>query len=180
MAAIPVAGWLVSSRLAIGLALLCVLGSVFIEVARRSWPWFNRLLRRFLPTVFRPGEEHDVLGSTWFALGALAALLLLGRDAGGMGILFLALGDPAAEIAGRRWGRHGQRKTLAGSLGCLAACLLALALGWLVGDVALWSSLAGAMAATLVERWSPPPDDNVWIPVISGGAFWLVRLFVGS
>jgi dolichol kinase len=28
--------------------------------------------------------------------------------------------------------------------------------------------VAGAVVATLVERRSPPPDDNVWMPLFGG------------
>jgi dolichol kinase len=37
-----------------------------------------------------------------------------------------------------------------------------------LGGLEPWTVLAGAVTATLVERWSPPPDDNVWMPVLGG------------
>jgi dolichol kinase len=110
----------------------------------------------------------------------VAALLLYGLDAGGTAILYLAWGDPAAEVSGRRWGRPGQRKTLAGSLACLGACLAAGAVGIFAGGLSPWAALAGAVVATLVERWSPPPDDNLWIPIASGLAILLARAAAGG
>lgn len=173
-AVVPAAGWLVSFQLALVLAGAMVLASLVLEVARRWWPWFNRLLWRLLPSVFRSWEHGKVLGSTWLAVGLLLTLVLCGRDAGGTAVLFLAWGDPAAEVTGRTWGRPGQRKSLAGSLGCLGACLLAAGVGMWLGELSPTAAVAGAAAATLVERWSPPPDDNVWMPLLSG----LVILFM--
>lgn len=168
MAIVPAIGWWVSYPLSLALAGLFLLASLVVEAARRWWPQINRLLWWLLPTTFRQWEDRRVLGSTWFALGMLATLGLFGRDLGGTAVLFLAWGDPAAEIVGRRWGRPGEGKTLVGSLGCLVACLVAAGVGVGLGGLSPWAALAGALVATLVERWSPPPDDNLWMPLLSG------------
>jgi dolichol kinase len=177
MAVVPAAGWWLGDWVALVLAATFLAASLAVEAARRWWSWVNRLLWRLLPTVFRAWEGRRVLGSTWFGVGTLATLLLCGQNAGGTAVLFLAWGDPAAEIVGRRWGRPGTRKTLAGSLGCLAACLVAGIVGVGLGGLSAWTVLAGAVAATLTERGSPPPDDNLWMPVFSGlvmvGVEWL-------
>ena len=180
MTIIPALGWRVSLWLALALAGAMLAGSLLAEAARRWWPWLNRLLWRLLPTVFRDSENRRALGSTWFAVGALLSFLLFGRDVGGTAVLFLCWGDPAAEIVGRRLGRRGQGKTLAGSLGCLLACLLAGAVGVGLGGLSLWAVLVGAGVATAVERWSPPPDDNVWMPVLSGLATAVTEGLIGG
>jgi dolichol kinase len=166
VAVVPAAGWWLSHEIALALAAALLVGSGVIDLARHCWPALNRLLWRLLPTTFRPWEGRRVLGSTWLGLGVLATLLLFGRDAGGTGVLFLVWGDPAAELVGRRFGQPGQRKTWAGSLGCFVACLLAAWVGVGLGGLGPGTALAGALVATLVERWSPPPDDNVWMPLL--------------
>ena len=180
MALVPAAGWWFGDWLALVLAVAMLAASLAVEAARRWWPWVNRLLWRLLPTVFRAWEGRRVLGSTWFATGTLATLLLCGQDAGGTAVLFLAWGDPVAEIVGRRWGRAGARKTLVGSLGSLAACLLAGIVGIGLGGLSPWTVLAGAVAATLAERRSPPPDDNLWMPLFSGLAMVGVEWWLGG
>ena len=184
MAILPAAGWWLSHSLALMLTAAMLGASVVIEVARRWWPWCNRLLWRLLPTVFRKAEAHRVLGSTWFAVGALLSLLAFGRNIGGTAVLFLAWGDPVAEIVGGRWGPVGQGKTVVGSLGCLVACVVAGFVGVGLGGLSPWAALLGAVVATMVERWSPPPNDNQWIPVTSGLAVavaqWLIAGATGS
>jgi dolichol kinase len=180
MVVVPLAGWLVVPWAALALAAAAALASLVVEVSRRWFPWINRLLWRLLPSVFRPGEEFRVLGSSWFALGAVVAFLLYDYNIGGVAVLYLTLGDPAAELVGRRWGQPGRRKTWAGTLGCLAACLAAAALGVVLGGLNHWAVLTGALVATLVERWSPPPDDNVWIPILSGAAVLAVQYMIGG
>jgi dolichol kinase len=180
MAVVPVAGWLVSYWLALALAGALLVASLAVEAVRRWWPWVNRLLWRLLPTTFRSWEGKRVLGSTWFAVGATATLLLFGRDVGGTAVLFLAWGDPIAELVGRRWGGAGGGKTLAGSIGCLLACLAAGTVGIGLGGLSPWAALTGAVVATMVERWSPPPDDNVWIAMLSGLAMGVVQWLGGG
>lgn len=180
VAIVPAAGWWISYGVELALAAALLVGALAIEAAWRWWPWVNRLLWRLLPTTFRSWESRRVLGSTWYGLGIMATLLLFGRDLGGTAVLFLVWGDPLAEIVGRRWGTPGQGKTVAGSLGCLGACLLAGLVGIGLGNLSLWTVLAGAIVATLVERWPPPPDDNVWMPVLSGLAMAAVQWFMGG
>jgi dolichol kinase len=180
MAVVPACGWLISYPLALSVSGALLLASLVVEAARRWWPWVNRLLWQLIPATFRRGEERRSLGSTWFALGMSAALLLFGRDAGGTAVLFLAWGDPVAEFVGRIWGTPEERKTVAGSLGCLAACLLAGLVGIGLGGLSPWAVLAGGIVATLVERWSPPPDDNLWMPILSGLAILAVQQLVDT
>lgn len=180
MAMLPAVGWWISYWLALALAAALVGVSLIVEVGRHWWPWLNGWLWRLLPRVFRASEGHRVLGSTWFAIGALASLLLFGQDVGGTAVLFLSWGDPAAEVVGRRWGRAGQGKTLVGSLGCLLACSVAgiVGVGW--GGLSPWAVLVGAVIATLVEHWSPPPDDNLWMPVLSGLGVAMAQWLIGG
>jgi dolichol kinase len=174
----PAIGWLIALWIEVALAGAFLTASLALEAARHWWPWVNRLLWQLVPSVFREWETRRILGSTWLAVGVLATLLLCGRDAGGTAVLFLAWGDPAAEVAGHTLGRGRRGKTVPGSLGCLLACLLAGVAGVYLGGLSAWAVLAGAVVATIVEFWSPPPDDNVWMPISSGLAILLVQWLV--
>jgi dolichol kinase len=175
VAIVPAIGWLLSYPLALVLTGAFALASFGIEVLRRWVPQIKQWLWRLFPTTFRCWETQGGLGSTWFAVGMLGAYLLFGRDVGGTAVLFLAWGDPAAELVGRKWGGPGGGKTIAGSLGCLAACLLAGMAGIGLGGLDVWTVLAGAVVATLAERAPLPLDDNVWIPLLSGLAMLVVQ-----
>lgn len=179
MSLLPLSGWLIGLWFAQALAAALVIASLTLEALRWLVPQVNRLLWRFLPSVFKDGEEVRSLGSTWFALGVWLTLLLFREGAGGTAVLFLAWGDPAAEVAGRWRRRVGDRKTVSGSAACLAACLAAAGVSVLLGDMPLWPALAGAIVATIVERWSPPPDDNLWMPMVSGATMLALQWLLG-
>jgi dolichol kinase len=192
VALLPAVGWRVSYQLELALAGALLGASVVVEIGRYRWPRLNRLLWRLMPTTFRAWEDRQVLGSTWLAVGVLATLLLFGRHVGGTAVLFLVWGDPAAELVASQWRRvaggerrgpstqDGSGKTVVGSLGCLAACLVAGGVGVGLGGLELWAGIGGALVATLVERWSPPPDDNVWMPILSGLAVLAIQGLVGG
>lgn len=67
-------------------------------------------------------------------------------------------------------------KSLEGSAACLAACLVAGAILTAITHVALWVVVLGAICATLVELLSLPPNDNLAIPLVTGGIMSLVKL----
>jgi dolichol kinase len=175
---IPAIGWLWSYPLALALTIALALAAAGIEALRRWVPQVNVWLWRLFPTTFRSWETQGILGSTWLAVGMLAAFLFYGRDVGGTAVLFLIWGDPAAELVGRRWGRPGKGKTVVGSLGCLVTCLVAGIVGIGLGGLSPWTVLAGAVVATLAERAPLPLDDNVWIPLLSGLAMVVMEYLV--
>jgi dolichol kinase len=86
-------------------------------------------------------------------------------------------GDPVAEMIGVRWGRVPlMGKTLEGTLGGLAACLLASAplAATSLGPAPLVLA-AGAVAAALFELIPLPMDDNFTIPLGAGAVMTLVQ-----
>ena len=65
-----------------------------------------------------------------------------------------------------------------GSGACLAACLAAGAVLATITHVVLWLALIGAVCATLVEYLSLPPNDNLTIPLVTGGVMSLVKFAI--
>jgi phytol kinase len=95
-------------------------------------------------------------------------------------ILTLALGDAAAALVGRSFGRHPYavgraRKSLEGSCAFFAVAVLVAAL--LPGALTVAAVAAFALATTLAEALAGDGLDNVAIPV--AGLFAL-RLFTGG
>jgi phytol kinase len=126
------------------------------------------------------GGVHDVSRRTWgevaFPLGiALPAALGVARPAYVFGVLVLGLGDSAAGVVGRRWGRHqfhswGGNKSWEGSS---SMCAVAIALGLVAlrgSDVGL-GSVALAVATTAVVCTFAEAElgwglDNLVLPIL--------------
>lgn len=126
------------------------------------------------------GAIHDVrrptFGAPLYPIGIAAAYVLTDGQAPGyaIAVLSLALGDPAASYAGRRFGRRhvsiwGTRRSLAGSASAcfVSAAITAVALLASGAGVAplLSASIGVGLAVALAEAMSPHGLDNLAIPV---------------
>lgn len=159
---------------------LWALAVTALEFARLRVPAMNRLLLAPFAAArimrgYEAGRLSGIFHTSW---GCFLTAWLFGADrlVVTAAIWYLALGDAAAALAGRVFGRHtfsvrGKRKSLEGSAACLAVCLAvgaALGLPWP-------AAVAGAAACTLVEAIPLGFDDNALLPVASALALWLAR-----
>ena len=164
-------GALARETYAAGLALL-LLALLAVDLLRLRHPATNALFTRLLRDLLLPRDLTGLNGTTYFVAGILLAVLLLPREPAVVGALFLVLGDSAAGVVGRRWGRTRLRrggKSLEGSAACFVVCLLVAAplVGWL-------AAVGGAAAASLAEALELPLDDNLLIPPLAGAVvLWL-------
>ena len=157
----------------IGVAIFGAVWSWSMEIGRRVSPGVNRFLMRVFSKVAHPHEAHRVNSATWYATAFILLATLFPLHLGVSGLAVLGLGDPAAAIIGRRWGKHrfAHGRSVEGSLAFVAfgmsASVIALGLwyaelGWgAILAISLVVSLFGAMA----ELWTRRIDDNFASPV---------------
>lgn len=135
----------------------------------------NRLFFRLLRPFASPREARGVASSTWFILGAFLAVALFPLQVVVPALLVLALADPAASYAGRRWGRRSfGTGTFEGSLVFLAVAAVVLAP---FTGVAVAAGVAVAVTAAERIPWSL--DDNLVIPLLTGALLWSLLPFWG-
>ena len=130
---------------------------------RRVRYHFLRHTRRML----RPHERRGLAGATYMAVAYATALLLFPTPSAVAGMLYNALGDGAAALVGKRFGRH--RVSWGKSWeGFAAAVVVNLAVGLLLPGIPAGAALAGALGAATLEFLPLPLDDNLRVAV--GGA----------
>ncbi len=173
---LPIAGiFLPESAMVAGLAVLSAAG-LGMEMARFKVEWLNRWLVRWFAPLLKADEDRRITGATYMVIGGLIAFLLFDTVAAVSAMLFLALGDPAAALVGRRMpGPRLFGKSPVGTAAFLVVSLLVVAV--LVGSGRFpyhWALLVGAAVAALVELAPVPPDDNLTIPLAAGGAMHLL------
>jgi uncharacterized protein (TIGR00297 family) len=153
--------------------------------------------KRLLRAVEAPAEN---LGTVWFAL-SFSALVWFAWERPAVlagGVLAMAVGDALASLVGRRFGRHkyetrhGETKSLEGSLALCAGTFLAVlgALTWLPGLAPDMPRVPLALLATVVaacaEALGTRGRDNLWVPLATGAvlawtpAAWATGLGVGA
>jgi dolichol kinase len=175
-AVVPVGVWLAPRPLAVAALLGIAAVALLVEAARRySRPVRYAFLRR-TRTMLRSRERRGLSGATWMALAYAAAIVLFPTPIAVAAMLFAALGDGAAALAGRRWGRHRLRggKSWEGFAAGLAVnAAVAVSVASLAAGVPLPAALAGAAAAAVVELLPLPVDDNVLVTLAGGAAMLL-------
>ena len=174
--AIPMLAIFTTSEIMVALmATLCGL-AIVAEFGRRFSPTLNRLFLRWFSPLLKPTERVSVTGATYVSLAALAAFLLFDKSVAIAALFFLSIGDPVAALVGSRVG--GPRlfgKSPVGTLAFVLASLAIAALLMATDEVEHhWAIGVGAAIAALVELVPPRVDDNLAIPLISGGAMTLM------
>lgn len=137
----------------------------------------NEWAFRYLKTIIKEEERDRFSGNPYYILGAFLSVLLFERGIAMSCLCFVACGDPAASMVGKRWGRiRIRKKSLEGGLGFLLACLL-MGMVLLVLRLSLSFGILfiGALIASIVELFSPGKKDNLTVPLFSGLIMQIVR-----
>jgi dolichol kinase len=127
----------------------------------------NERFTRALRPLLKRKEARALTGASHLLGGASIAILLYPTAVMMTTLFFIALGDPAAAVVGKRFGRtrFSNGRSLEGSFAMFATCLFIAR--WLGGFT--WSvSTAGAMIAAVTELYSGKIDDNITVPLLSG------------
>jgi dolichol kinase len=150
-----------------------------------AWRHYTDTGRAFLLWVFgavaHPHERHQVNSSTWFGTALAILGVLFDPMLCAVALITLGVGDPAAGLVGRRFGRTklvGQR-SLEGSLAMLFVggfATFTVLMVWhasLPMGTMLAVSASTALFATVAELFSNSVDDNFSIPLAAAAGGWL-------
>lgn len=157
--------------------MLVVVGSITliaycVEFGKRYFPKFSKYFFQYLKPLLRSHElEGAVTGATYYITGLLLCIILFEKSIAIVCIFFIILGDTAAALVGKRWGRTKLigNKSLEGSAACFIVCLL-ITLFWINPIV----GITGAFFATVAELLPLRIDDNLTVPLISGAIMQLM------
>ena len=175
---LPIAGLLVPQQIFRPALCSVTIAFLIFEALRLKFPQVNRRFVTCFQALLRERETSTLTASAYLLIAASIVFVFCHKSIAAIALTFVAVGDPIAGMVGERWGKLRVRgKSLRGSGACLLACLMAGAILASITHVALWVVVVGAICATLVEFLSLPPNDNLTIPLITGGIMSLVTLF---
>lgn len=181
--AIPLLVWVVPRDLA-----LWTLGTAAVlwlaaDLARLGVRPFRYVFLRMTRTMLRHHERHGLTGGTYMIVSYAVALLLFPTGVAVAAMLFNGLGDAAAALVGKRWGRHRTSwgKSWEGFGAALAVCVMVgLAVARVDPALTAAGALLGALVAAAVEFAPLPLDDNVRVTLGGGAAAWLGTVLFAS
>lgn len=145
----------------------CFIGSLLLDLFRLADKRFNSQFMAQFAFLIRKSESNRLNGSTFLLLAFSIVIYFFSRPVAITAMLFLSLGDAAAELGGKNFGRLKIfERSLEGSLSFfLVAFTVAFAL---LSDLRV--AVLGALAGTLVELFSFELDDNLTVPIGSAVA----------
>lgn len=164
---IPIGYHFVPRLWAILIPLGCWAASVTVDVARiRGWE-IQRLWCRVTDPIVRPKERATFTGASHILASGWLCPLLYATPAAALGMTTIILGDIAAALIGRRWGKHRymNNRSFEGSAAFLVAAIIGSVL---IPGIPVGFALSGALIATIVEGLSQHIDDNLTVPLIVG------------
>ena len=176
---IPVGYWLVPFPVAlVGVAVPAVV-SILIDLSRfyhwRLWQWVAGILT---PIIRDHEKQGGFTGASYILTTATITIVLFPKAVAIAAITFIIIGDTAAALVGRTWGRHRLigRKSVEGSAACLVSLVL---VSFLIPGLPTAAAIPGAIAATLAEAFSGRLDDNFAVPIVSGLIMLLIMHLMG-
>ena len=153
-----------------------------VDITRLRVPVFNQFIQTRFSSFIRKNEANKLTGTAPYVLGIGLSLLLYRTDIATAAICFLAFGDVAATSVGERYGRTkiSGEKSLEGTLAFVAVAVTVGFLLPLTGIHLMYGIvLGGAIAAAGVELVPLPVNDNLVIPLVSGGVMELIARVTG-
>lgn len=169
---LPALAWVLPRRGGVGLLLTLAVVAIVVDVARLRFRAPRYYFLRYTRPMLRRHERRGLAGATWMAIAYAAALIVFPKPIAVAGMLYNALGDSAAALVGRRWGRH---RTAWGKSweGFAAALVVGLLIGFALPGISPAGAVLGALGAATLEFLPLPVDDNLRV-TLGGAAFaWL-------
>jgi len=142
--------------------------SIFIDLLRHKNTFLSKWINWVLGPILREHESWDFTGSSYILSAFVLSVLFFNKKIAVAVICFAILGDMAAALVGRIFGKVkivNSSKTLEGSLAFFTSCLLIVIV---IPSFPIWIGLVGALIATIVEALSIPVNDNFSVPLLSG------------
>ena len=165
--------------------------TVLVERWYARWPdaWISRIYGHFFGRMVRGGtpapNQWIVSGGPYVLAGAFLVLLCFPVALAACGMTVMLIGDTAAALIGRRFGRH---KTvngkslegvaafiLSGSLACVVCSwLLAMParIGWFIPVAVTFAAIAELFEKQLRI------DDNISIPLVTAGVLYTAEMLI--
>lgn len=161
-----------------GVLFLAVLS---IDLSRLLFPALNRFVFDRFGSFIRESEKNKLTGTPGYVLGIGLSLYLYPPEVATAAICFLAFGDVSATLIGEQYGRTKiGDKSLEGTVAFVAAAGLSGFLLSLLGvALAPWLLAIGVLTAAGVELLALPVNDNLLIPLVSGGVMTLAQRLAG-
>ena len=181
--AMPLGMVLVGKVWSVSVLVPLALVAVGADVLRARSEGFNQFIRRYFGFMMRMkemppvGEPVAINGASWVMVSAALLAVVFPISIAVPAFAMFMLGDAAAALIGRRFGRwHWGRspRTVEGSLAFLLTGLLFMAL---YPNLPFWIGTIGVVVATVFEALPGPFNDSVRVPFVTALVIFLIERY---
>lgn len=147
---------------------------VTVDYFRSRNTWIEKWFKYFFSPMLRKHElEGKMTGATWVLIGSTLSVFLFDKDIAVLVLLFMSVGDSVAALIGLQYGKIKiGAKSLEGFAGGFISCIF---VSIFFPSISWINRISGSLAASLIELSPIPVDDNLLIPIISGGVMTIIR-----
>jgi dolichol kinase len=165
------------------LALLAVL-AVLADIARVRSLSFSRFIQACFGGMMRPaewprpGDPFLLNGATWLLISACLLALIFPMYLAVRALAMGILGDAAAALVGRRFGRRRlgkSPKTIEGALAFFVAAALSLGV---MQSLAHYEIILAAVVGSMMEATPLPVNDNLRVPLFVAFTLFYTQRFL--
>ncbi|GJQ32330.1 MAG: membrane protein [Ignavibacteriaceae bacterium] len=182
---IPIIYYFIPKSTGLMILSLVFLASVIVDIGRFASPQFAKIIYTIFP-VFRKHEldhgKKQLSGATWLLAAAVLCIIVFPKVIAIISLAFLILGDTAAALIGRKWGKTPfLKKSLEGTMAFVVMTVIIAFITPRLTDSGLEIALiifSGIVSAIAENVASGILDDNVAIPLSSGIVLWLGYYFL--
>jgi dolichol kinase len=170
---IPIGFLIFNSRV----VLFCLILSFIISALFDLLRFFgNMTVKSFLGINFgfllRPREKKSFSGATTILLSGILVYLLFDVSVAAAAMVIIVVGDTFAALVGRYFGRY---KFFNKSLEGLVAFILGASIAvYFIPGLPSYAAFIGVIIGAFVEFLPLPIDDNIVVPIVSGGTIQLL------
>ncbi len=155
---------------------------IFLDFLRRMVPFLQKLAEVMFGKLIREEEKMQLSGASYALMGSFVSMCVFPKEVAVISILMLALGDPASNFVGLKYGKDKivGNKSLQGSISCFLVCALisCLCLSFLdkfsFERLIVMGLLAGLIGATAELVSIFKINDNFMMPTLSGCGIWIL------
>lgn len=162
-----------------GLAAFALTTEVSRAHATSVRTWIDRMLGWMMRADEKPpAGQVRLSGATWVLISALLLLVCFPAHLASLALTVFMVGDAAAALVGRRFGKHrwgSGPKTIEGTLGFVAVGSI---VGLFFPAPTLWFGPAAAVLAGVLELLPGPLNDNLQAPFLTALALALAESLV--
>ena len=163
--------------MAVLLSIVVVLSFILDHDYIQKINWIKNIFTKYLNPLMRKSEINGRLtGATWLFIASFITVLIFPMDIAVYALLIMTVSDAVAALVGSYFGKRKIfNKTFEGTL---AGIIVGISLCFLVPTIPFMIAVIGVITGMSVELLPLRMNDNLSIPLVSGGIMHIARTYL--